>query len=106
MSAISGPKSFAGQVRPIKASRASPASFDLRISLMTSSILATAIARPTKICARSRDLFNRNLVRRVTTSSRNAMNACNRSLRFSCSGRPPVKAMLFTLKVLCNCEKR
>ena len=42
-----------------------------RISLMISSILATAMARPTRICARSRALRSRNLVRRPTTSSRN-----------------------------------
>ena len=39
---------------------------------MTSSMLATAIARPTRTCARSRALRSRNLVRRLMTSSRKA----------------------------------
>ncbi len=37
-----------------------------RISLMTSSMLATAMARPTKTWARSRALLSRKRVRRVT----------------------------------------
>ena len=52
-----------------------PGSFDVRISAMISSILATATARPTRTCARSRALLSRYLVRRVTTSSRNARNS-------------------------------
>ncbi len=40
------------------------ASAEARISGMTSSILATAMARPTRTWARSRALLSRNLVRR------------------------------------------
>jgi hypothetical protein len=42
---------------------------------ITSSMLATAMARPTSTWARSRALPSRNLVRRDTTSSRNATKA-------------------------------
>ncbi len=70
ISAISGPTSFAGQSRAINCSRAVAASGAARISAITSSILATATARPTKMCPRSRALVRSKRVRRVTTSSR------------------------------------
>ena len=73
MSWISGSTSFAGQRRSISRSRAICGSFAERMSAITSSILATAIARPTNTCARSRALPSRNFVRRPTTSSRKAM---------------------------------
>ena len=50
------PPSLAGQSRAIKPSRASLASCEPRISAITSSILATAMARPTRIWPRSRAL--------------------------------------------------
>src|SRR3984957_13632509 len=55
---------------------------------MISSIFATAIARPTKIWARSRALLSRNLVRRATTCSRKATNTVKRVFRFTTRGRP------------------
>ena len=70
----------AGHSRAISASRAAFGSGAERISRITSSILATAMARPTRIWARSRALLSRNLVRRDTTSSRNATKAVSRSL--------------------------
>ena len=52
----SGAMSRAGQTRSISATRAAPESGEVRIRRITSSILATAIARPTWICAASRAL--------------------------------------------------
>ena len=92
----------AGQSRAIKASRASLASCEARISRMTSSILATAMARPTRIWARSRALLSRKLVRREMTSSRKATKACSMSFRFISSGRPPLSATMLTPKVVCS----
>src|SRR6185295_6354558 len=65
------------------------------MSLMNSSILATAMARPTSTWARSRALPSKNLVRRETTSSRNAMKAESRSFSVITSGRPPSSATMF-----------
>ena len=65
ISAMSGAMSFGRPGARHQCSRAFAGSGALRISAMTSSILATAIARPTKIWARSRALLSRNLVRRA-----------------------------------------
>ena len=65
ISRISASTSAAGQRRVINCSRAVCGSGALRISLITSSILATAIARPTSTWARSRALRSRNFVRRL-----------------------------------------
>ena len=59
ISRISASTSPAGQRRSINCSRAVCGSGAARISLITSSILATAIARPTRTCARSRALRSR-----------------------------------------------
>ena len=102
MSVIIASMSRAGQSRAIRASRASLASWDARMSLITSSMLLTAVAKPTSTCARSRALFRRCLVRREITSSRNATNDCSRSLRFMTCGRPPSSATTLAPKVDCN----
>ena len=106
ISAISSAAVLAGHSRSINLSRASLASFDARISLITSSMLATAMARPTKMWARSRALPSRNLVRRETTTSRNAMNAVSMSLRFITSGRPPSSATMLAPNEVCSGVKR
>ena len=56
ISSTSGPMSLAGQSRAIICSRASAGLGALRISLIISSMLATATARPTNTWARSRAL--------------------------------------------------
>ena len=96
----------AGQSRSIRASRASLASFEARISRITSSILATAMARPTRTWARSRALLRRNLVRRATTSSRNATKVVSRSFRFITCGRPPSSATMLAPNEDCSGVKR
>ena len=94
ISSTSGPMSLAGQSRAIICSRASAGLGAARIRRIMSSMLATATARPTNTCARSRDLVSRCLVRRLTTSSRKAVNEEIMSLRLSCSGRPPLIASM------------
>jgi hypothetical protein len=96
----------AGQSRPINCSLASCGVGAWRMTRITSSMLATAIARPTNTWARVRDFISRCFVRRVTTSSRKAMNACRKSLRFNCSGRPPLSATMFAPNVTCRSVKR
>src|SRR5262249_43683761 len=56
--------SRAGQSRAIKVSRAVLASLEPRMSLITSSILLTAMASPTSTWARSRAFPSKYLVRR------------------------------------------
>jgi hypothetical protein len=73
---------------------------------MISSILATAIARPTRIWARSRALLSRNFVRRVTTCSRKAMNSVRKSFRFIVCGRPASSATMLAGKFVCSGVKR
>jgi len=94
--------SRAGQSRAIKASRATLASEEPRMSLITSSILLTAMASPTSTWARSRALPSRYLVRREITSSRKAMKEVSRSLRFITCGRPPSSATTLAPKVDCS----
>jgi hypothetical protein len=102
ISSMSDAASVAGQSRAINASRASLASFEARISLITSSILATAMASPTRTWARSRALPSRYLVRREITSSRKAMKDVSMSLRFITSGRPPSSATTLAPKLDCS----
>ena len=98
ISLISGPISWAGQLRAIKRSRASFGLAEVRMILMISSILATAVARPTKICARSRALDKSNLVRRAITSSRKPKKASIICRTFICCGLPPLRASMLELK--------
>ena len=98
--------SLAGQSRAIICSRASAGLGALRIRRIMSSMLATATARPTNTCARSRDLDSRCLVRRLTTSSRKAVKAVIMSRRVSCSGRPPLIASMLAPKLVCRSEWR
>ena len=65
-------------------------------------IMATAIAKPTKMCARSRALPSRNLVRRVTTRSRKSTKMASRSLRVMIRGRPLSSATMLTPKLVCS----
>jgi hypothetical protein len=102
ISSMSEAAVVAGQSRAIKASRAALASVEARISLITSSILATAMASPTRMWARSRALPSRYFVRRETTSSRKARKDCSRSFRFITSGRPPSSATMLAPKVDCS----
>jgi len=74
------------------------------MSLITSSMLATAIAKPTRTCARSRDLVSRCLIRRVTTSWRKAVKAEIMSFKFKLSGRPPLIASMLAPNVVCRSE--
>ena len=106
MSAISGATSLAGQRRLISSSRAEFGSLAWRMMRITSSICATAMARPTSTWARSRALASRNLVRRVTTSSRKATKAASMSLSFIVSGRPPFSATTLAPNEVCSAEKR
>ena len=106
ISSTSGPMSLAGQSRAIICSRASAGLGAARIRRIISSMLATATARPTNTCARSRDLASRCLVRRLTTSSRKAVKMAMKSFRFSCSGRPPLMASMLAPKLVCRSEWR
>jgi len=56
--------------RAVNATFASAGVGDLRISSIIGSMLASAIAKPSSVCARSRALRKSNTVRRVTTSRR------------------------------------
>ncbi len=73
--------SSAGQSRSISAARAVAASGLARISRITSSMLATAMARPTSRCARSRALSRSNRARRRITSSRKRMKQASSVLQ-------------------------
>jgi hypothetical protein len=64
INAISGIISPAGQSRATKRSRATPGSGLSRMSLITSSMFATAIAKPTVSWPRLRAFARRNFVRR------------------------------------------
>ena len=106
MSVMSGAMSRAGHTRSISAVRAVAESGEVRMRRITSSMLATAIARPTWICALSRALVSRYLVRRVTTSSRKSRNARSMSVSVSISGRPPFSAIMLAPKLDCRAVKR
>ena len=67
------------------------------MSLMNSSILATAMARPTSTWARSRSLAEQEFGSRETTSSRKAMKAESKSFSVITNGRPPSSATMFAL---------
>ena len=69
--ASNAPMSPAGQSRAISSVRAVVASGLARITRIISSMLATAMAKPTKRCARSRARPRSNRLRRRITSSRN-----------------------------------
>ncbi|MGY4469651.1 hypothetical protein ACVWWK_005360 [Bradyrhizobium sp. LB9.1b] len=94
--------SRAGQSRDIRVSRAVVGSGEVRMTRIISSILATAIARPTRIWARSRALASRNLVRRVTTRSRKSTKIASRSFRCMIRGRPLSSATMLTPKLVCS----
>ena len=93
--------SAAGQSRDMSSVRAAAGSGLARMTRMTSSILATAMARPTRRWARSRALASSKRERRRMTSSRKAMNAISASLRPKSRGRPPSSASMFTPKLTC-----
>src|SRR6516162_7970153 len=99
MRMINGAMSRAGHTRSISWARAAAESGAPRIRPITSSMLATAIARPTWMCALSRALVSIYLVRRVTTSSRKSRKARSMSLSVSVSGRPPFKAIILALQL-------
>ena len=93
---------FAGQRRAFKFSRASLGLAEPRIILIISSILATAVARPTKIWARARAFARSNFVRRAITSSLKDKNASIIWRTFICSGLPPLRASILELKFCCS----
>ena len=65
-----------------------------------------AMARPTRMWARSRALPSRNLVRREITFSRNATNAVSMSFNVISSGRPPSSATMLAPNEVCSGVKR
>src|SRR6266446_1223865 len=65
----------------MRRSRATTGSGARRIISITSSMLATAMARPTSTWARSRACLSSYLARRVMTSARKRMKASRSSLR-------------------------
>ncbi|MNN25312.1 hypothetical protein D3C81_1387820 [compost metagenome] len=91
-----------GQALACSRSRASAGSADERMMWMTSSILATATARPTRTWPRSRALASSNLTRRTTTSSRNSRKSSSSLRRPICSGRPWFSASMLTPNELCS----
>ncbi len=77
---------------------ASSESLEDLINTITSSILATARAKPTNIFALSLAFSKSNIVLLVITSSLNAKNKSKTCLVLSCSGLPPFKANMLTPK--------
>ena len=61
---------------------------------MISSMFASAMANPSRMCPRSRALRNSNTVRRVTTSRRCRRNASSISFRLSSRGWPSTSATM------------
>ncbi len=106
ISSISGSMSPTGQSRPTSRSRASAGSFDERMMTITSSMLTTAMARPTSTWPRSRALPSSNLVRRTTTSSRKSTKIVIMSRRFISTGRPRSSASALTPNEDCRAVKR
>ena len=85
---------------------ASAGSFEVRMIWITSSMLTTAIARPTRVWPRSRALASSNLVRRTTTSSRNATKAPIMSRSVISCGRPWWSASVLTPNEVCRAVNR
>src|SRR5882762_6097005 len=94
---MSGATAPAGQGCAVSPSRAAAGSAALRIRAMIGSILATAMARPSRIWARSRALPRRCAVRRVITSSRKVTKAPIMSRSVICSGRAPLSVNMLAL---------
>ena len=92
ISLIRGSTSLAGHSRSIKSSLASAGDLEDLINFIISSILETAIARPTRMCALSLALFSLNLSLLVTTSSLKSIKQVSISLRFITFGEPLSKA--------------
>ncbi len=105
-SASSGTMSSAGQSRSMSAARAVAESGLVRMRRMTSSMLATATARPISRCARSRALASRKRLRRSTTSSRKARKTSSASFSPMVRGRPPSSARKLTPKLVCSWVNR
>ena len=106
ISSIRAIMSPTGQALACSRSRASAGSAELRMMWMTSSILATATARPTSTWPRSRALASSNLMRRTTTSSRNSRKASSSWRRPIWIGRPWFRASMLTPNELCIAVKR
>ncbi len=90
------------QDRAIKPSRASAAVGEALINSMTSSMLASAIARPSSTCPRSRALRKRYIVRRVTISRLWRTNASIICFRLSTLGSPSTRATMLMPTTDCN----
>ena len=93
--------------RAINCVLASSASAAARIVRITSSMLSTAMRKPSKIWARARVLASSNSLRRRMTSSRCSIKICKQRLRDSTRGwlRPcssATSASVCTGKVLCR----
>ena len=86
--------------RASKRSIASCVLADERIIAIVSSILSTAISKPSRICSLSCALRKSKRVRRSTTSSRCFTKSSISLYRLSSSGLPFTRAMLLVLKLL------
>ena len=65
---------------------------EVRMTRITSSMLARASSRPSTVCFRCRALASRNCVRRRMTVSRWRMNSSSSSLKLSTRGLPSTSA--------------
>ncbi len=70
---------------------------------MIGSIFARAIAKPSRIWARSRAFRSSNTVRRVTTSRRCSIKASKVSFRLKTLGWPLSNATILIPNTVCNC---
>ena len=72
-----------------------------RMILMTSSMLSTAILRPSRMCSRASAALRSNCVRRTMISCRCSMYRSSNSFRFMILGAPLSSASMITPKVDC-----
>src|SRR3989475_791727 len=72
-------------------------SFDLRMIFTTSSMLSTAIFKPSRMCSRSCARFSSNSVRRTMTVWRCSMKCSRISFRFISFGAPSTRAIMLAL---------
>ena len=82
----------AGHSMPIKRALASACVAEVRMTRITSSMLACASSKPSTVCLRCRALASKNCVRRRMTSARWRMNSSSSSLIDSVRGLPSTSA--------------
>src|SRR3989454_5518246 len=78
-------------------------SFDFLMILITSSMLSTAIFKPSRMCSRSCARCSSNSVRRVMTVWRCSMKCCRSSTSVHSPGGPATTASLIAPKGCCIC---